>query len=102
MLNLSVTAEHTKAYVLCSRTSSGVFQWTGESQEDKLDCYCAYCGVYISNAVVRSKWGLDLNRTELDPRSSPVQGPVQKNHNFWVGSGSGFTLGRTCCEPGLD
>ena len=30
MLNLSDTAERTKAYVLCSRTSRGVMQWTGK------------------------------------------------------------------------
>ena len=45
---LSVTAEHTKVYVLCTRTSKDVTQWIRErSQEDKLDCYCVYYGVYI-------------------------------------------------------
>jgi hypothetical protein len=36
------------------------------------------------------------NRTGPDPRSGLVQGLVQKNPNFGVGSGSGFALSWTC------
>jgi hypothetical protein len=42
------------------------------------------------------------NRTGPDPRFGPVQGPVWENPNFWVGSSSGFALGRTCGGPGLN
>ena len=52
MLNLSVTVECTKAYVFYAKTSRGVAQWTGErSQEDKLDCYCVECRVYIHTVL---------------------------------------------------
>ena len=33
MPNLSVTVEHTKVYVLCTRTSSGVTQWIEERSQ---------------------------------------------------------------------
>ena len=33
MPNLSVTAERTKAYVLCTRTSRDVTQWIGERSQ---------------------------------------------------------------------
>ena len=46
-----------------------------------------------------SKWGLDPNWTEPDPRSGLVQGPVQKNHNFWVGLVWGSPWARPAANP---
>ena len=55
MLNLSVTAERTRAYVLCARTSRSVMQWIEERSQGgqvrlllrKLRGLYTYCAIYL-------------------------------------------------------
>ena len=63
MPNLSVTAERTRACVLCARTSRDVMQWIGErSQEDKLDCYCVNGRVYIHSVLSTCEATMECSR----------------------------------------
>ena len=55
MPNLSVTVEHTRAYVLYARTSRSVTQWIGERSQGgqvrlllcKLQGLYTYCAIYL-------------------------------------------------------
>ena len=55
MPNLSDTVEHTRAYVLCTRTNRSVSQWTGERSQGgqvrlilrKLQGLYTCCAIYL-------------------------------------------------------
>ena len=63
MPNLSVTVERTKVYVLCTRTSRDVTQWTGERSQGgqvrlvlrKLQGLYTCCTIYLLSFLGASK-----------------------------------------------
>ena len=60
MHHLPVTAEGSASvqYAPCAGAKRGIMQWVGvRSQEEKLDCYCDYCGVYTVGSKTLAMFG---------------------------------------------